>query len=139
MLFFLTTALAFGWPGHFANAIGVEQSIYGGLTGDKPADRAVKGAPGLSHVSGNDCSSNGPPVPLTVIASPGWKLVSGTAHFVADSPPIRAVPSPLTGGIADPSNRQYSATFQAIRADGGICAAGEVRGHLEATETWDGG
>jgi hypothetical protein len=131
MLSLLTTALAFGWPDHFARTIHLETSIYAGLT-SSPA----KGDRQTSHISGNDCKSDGPPVTLYVTATPGWKLVSGTAHLVLDRDPINGVASPLSGGIEDPSHHQFSASFYAIR-NNGSCGAGEAKGHLEATQTWD--
>jgi hypothetical protein len=73
-----------------------------------------------------------------VTATPGWKLVSGSAHLVLDRPPVNAVPT-LLSMIEDDSHRQYTAPFYAMRNAGGRCLAGGATGHLEAIETWDGG
>ncbi len=103
-----------------------------------PNDRPVRGAFLNSHVSGNDCKSDGNEVPLTVTADPGWKLVPGTVSLEIDpsAPPVRASPSPLYGR-ADLSDRQSTAIFRATRPTGS-CNAGGVTARLVATETWVG-
>jgi hypothetical protein len=53
MLSFLTTAVAFGWPDNFAQAIGVKQTIYAGLSrpGSKMVEQTFEGSPTIVPTS----------------------------------------------------------------------------------------
>lgn len=100
----------------------------------KPPDVTVAGQPENSHISGNDCTSDGPQKSLVVTANPGWKLVPGTAKIVVELSIIGSMRGPQP---SDTSPYRAETTFYA-RRDHPNCHAGGVTAHLEATQTWIG-
>lgn len=95
----------------------------------------VKGDPAKSHISGNDCTSDGPEVTALVTSGWGRKLVYGTPALIRDD---KFSNTSIAGRVDEmaASERQYRIRYYG-RRDIRQCTAADVIAHIEAFQTWD--